>query len=311
MKKPLMPGQVLGEYGLAIALIALTGIGAFLFLGSTARDSIFGMTSGMSYEQANTQPPTQTEQINQGTIGQETALVSNLPGTAANNGDATLNVTFRLDNGQTITLPNYPNNLQQAVETNGTNGATELLANQLSLITSQLSQTDSLDPEQVNKLANLANQGHRIANIQGAISEGIDHNIQSTSPKPLAHLHFDYDQKSVYQGEMANLIGDHILDGKMNEGVEIQKMKQLLDNAQTSGALADPNLNNVVSALVADIALLGNQTKASMDEANQKKQIPDNFKALVAAKLTNKKSGQICQSGGGMDVGISCAKNRQ
>lgn len=83
----------------------------------------------------------------------------------------TLNLT--LDNGKTLSLEGYPDNIQLLVETNGVNGTTEVLLAQLNQLIQQLEEGQLISPEEIAILKEMSNKGHQIGNQQKIIEGSV------------------------------------------------------------------------------------------------------------------------------------------
>ncbi len=173
--KKTLKGQSLSEYLLLATLIAIVSIGGLSVLANTAANSlpnllecIFdGACENKTNNNGNSPSPTGTAIEVSGGAGQGTHLPRPAPNTS--------HVSFTLSNGSQITLTNYPTDLSCMIETAGGNGTTEtLLANLEELITA-LVEAGEIDATQAGTLSDLANQGHLIAEYQGAI-EAFDAN---------------------------------------------------------------------------------------------------------------------------------------
>lgn len=78
-------------------------------------------------------------------------------------------VMVTLSNGNTLSIPNYPMNLAQSIETLGPNGTTDILADSLMAVARQLK--DSIPEDEFNQLKALSEQGHRMAALQGLLEQ--------------------------------------------------------------------------------------------------------------------------------------------
>lgn len=297
LKIPKFQGQGLGEYSLTIALIAVAGISALLLFGNNLQGIITGYAEQMSSKPAMTQNPTDTTFI--ANAGASPSASQTASQTSSEMDNTTTGLSIKLANGKTLSLPDYPNSIQSDVETNGANGTTELLASQLSLLSSQLLASGDITEEQSNQLHALANQGHAIAAIESTIATVILANNNASNPQNIDTLKFPHNGKDYTSGGIANLIGQpKDSNNQPIDGMEIKKLKQLLSNAKNTGALNDPNVEQLVMSLTGNITDIANKTEMAIDASHLKQRLPDKHNFIIAAHTTRGNSNTICKAGG-------------
>lgn len=126
--------QAASEYALALALVALVGIGGLAVFGPSLLQALGLMGTSVA---------------GTGTIASKAPTAGPLPASTTT-GTSTLAIT--LSDGSTIAVPNYPTSQAQLVDTMGTNGATDLYIAALRDLADQLVLSGELTPEQAGYL---------------------------------------------------------------------------------------------------------------------------------------------------------------
>lgn len=213
----------------------------------------------------------------------------------------TTDLTLTLENGESVVLGNYPNDIAAAIVTLGTNGTTMLLCKTLQLLAERLREKGVISPHSEGALINLAQQGHEIGQMEQFMEENLK-NAKSLS---------DLANKAVtYKGERyANLsrMSEHMDIGSDGESVVIGKMTELYHQAEKEGALREASVKAVVSELVNNIKvvsdLLAKNTKSAL------KNDKSTFQAIeknIASTLSHRYSTGICTVAQGRDTGVQC-----
>jgi hypothetical protein len=210
--------------------------------------------------------------------------------------------------------------LADKIQTTGANGATELLANQLAAAAQLLLQQGKIDQAQYNILMELANQGHRMAQIQSLLDSGLK--AANGDVAAFASTTYVLDGKTYTSGDLASLIGfttyipDSFYTGSPldiaptdpNVQQESGKLLSLYNQALTSGALSDPAALATVNSAVAQIADLGELTENTVQTG-----IHTTGAVLTANTLSNldqsthMTSAEICVAGDFQDNGVLCS----
>ncbi len=319
-------GQSLAEYTLIAFILLGAAIPVVNILGSnvtTALQAILnGMTNNMTVvEVSPTASPTQSTT----TTAQATAPIEPVADplatapvttTASSPSGPTATLQMRLQNGSVIELSKYPTNISQYVETTGTNGATLVLLAQLDTIIAELSKDPNASPQQLAYLQTLANQGHRIAQIEGLLENTMN---SATSVNELRSTRINFDGTSYRVSDLSYLIGWHGGAGEQsyptdvynpldaaNTGTELGAFINLYHQAAAAGVLNDPAINSVVTELSNEISYLTEVVEYSVWSTINTTRDLEGFGALEVSSITNFDSSQICYSGGSSDTGTYC-----
>lgn len=313
-------GQGLAEYALIAFVVLVASIPLVNIVGSgveTALGQIFqGMNNSViaqaqagqvvnpdgTYGTPTTPSPTGTNQPT------PTGSPSTPP-PPGNPGD----MTVTLKDGTVLALKNYLPDMKSTVETSGTNGATLEILAQLDSMIAQLQQQPNADPAQISRLQALANQGHKLAEIEAAIAKAY---TEVGSLNDLANWTTTI-QGQTYTGEqLTQVVGFWNPTGTMGDSPqdlseplntqwaqgETATFINLYNDALASGALSDPAINAFVTDAASKISYLTEATEhgaiISPDEAS--------LAANMASNMTDTHSGNICAAGGGSDSGVHC-----
>ncbi|MBY0402441.1 MAG: hypothetical protein K2X66_00955 [Cyanobacteria bacterium] len=205
---------------------------------------------------------------------------------------------FTLSDGTQLQLSQFPNNLQQSVESVGANGTTDLLTNSLKELAQKLLDAGKIDASQAQDLITLANRGHTLGNLQGQVEEAVEKAIASKGS--FKDQLIEYKDLKLSPGSFASLLGvtandpqyeksgvgvhlreltpedrqfnlqfynsTYILTGTSNYvGEDRYAFFQQLQKTAKSGALNDENVKNLVKSLSANIDYLTQVTGTATD----------------------------------------------
>jgi polyhydroxyalkanoate synthesis regulator phasin len=279
-EKPLfLLGHSTVEYALPLAIIGLV-----VFLGVGAMTPIFSGFVGKSLGQRSNQaslPNNRTIEVRKwgaNPLGQP--------------------AVFTLSDGTQIQLSQFPNNLQQSVESVGVNGTTDLLANSLKELAQKLLESGKIDASQAQDLITLANRGHILGKLQGQVEEAVEKAIASKGS--FKDQLIEYKDLKLPPGSFASLLGVTANDPQyeisgvgahlreltpedrqfntqfynstynLNEGSNFvgedrYAFFQQLQKTAQSGALNDENVKNLVKSLSANIDYLTQVTGTATD----------------------------------------------
>ncbi|MDF3055508.1 MAG: hypothetical protein K0Q74_1415 [Gammaproteobacteria bacterium] len=280
------PGQALSEYCLIGALIAVTSITALTMLGSNLSLSIDSMLSA---------PPKVSKEANP-------SLAPNSSDTGFLNPGPSNGITIILQSGRTLHLDNYPMNVAKSVQTAGVNGATRIMADNIISIAHQLVQSGEISPVQESQLISLANQAHTLAEIEKMAESTLQKNLDKTT---LMTTSVTFNNTTyTHIGDLVNEIG--ILDDFQTAGGQLANFNTLLAQINSSGAIADPVLNQLVNGLASNVQNLADQTENTFWDVTNNGLSPSAFSSTVASKTTTEDAASICTTGQGTDNGISC-----
>lgn len=296
-----MTGNTLAEYGLSLGLILVALLSSGVLLGApkdllaffAGTTNAMKNTSGLQVQSLGSLPAGTTVPGGSSTSASPTSGVPvSASGTSA--GPNNINVTITLSSGQQVQLT-MPNNLGQPVETSGANGTTTLLLSALEQLAQDMQAAGAINAVQASSLKDLANQGHRIAEIERTIEDfaaGLGPGDQMGS----ASIMFEW------MGYNKDILAREVSSG----GSEMRHFKQLYQDAVDQGALNDPAAKAVVEQLVSYIELLGNAFYDATFWADNAKELNERTAGTVSQK-TDLSSSSICATGGGTDSGIQCS----
>jgi hypothetical protein len=209
--------------------------------------------------------------------------------------------------------------LTSKLQTTGANGSTEVLANQIAAAAAQMLAEGKIDETQYNTLMDLANQGHKMAEIQGMISDAI--RFSNGDISAFQSMTFVMDGKTYTARELGQMIG---FDGPApadfasssvlsmstggTTGSAVSSFINLYNQAVASGALSDPMARSTVDSAATQIASLGELTEDITWNVAQNQMPPDNtnITILTSATTTQMDSSKICAAGDFQDDGTMC-----
>jgi|GEM_PF-1048720 len=211
--------------------------------------------------------------------------------------------------------------LADKIQTTGANGATELLANQLTAAAELLLQQGKIDASQYDILMQLANQGHRIAAIQDLISNALATANGDVNVFNNMTLYFDGGTYTATQ--LSQMIGTEAypevltntnilsLDASDTSLVdpELAKFITLYNQALSSGALSDPTALSTVTSASQQIGNMGESVEDTVWNVSINAVSPDTaaVTTAVATRTTDMNSSAICAAGSFDDSGVLCS----
>lgn len=252
-------GQQLGEYALALALIAVALITACTFFGASASDAIGSMVAGM-----NQSPPGKVTGPDPGHL----TLQSTGNGTSAS-------IVAISDNGSLMT---YANSLTSAIETSGANGTTTEILSLLDSYINQSLASGTLSPEQASYLTALSKQGYELANIEAVIEDMIKNNPKALG-QPYTHNGVTYPSGVA----LAMQIGFDPVQ-KTNDA-EVGHFVELYNQALKHGALNDPEAKNIVMTLSNQIINIANGVEGAAVQIHDGIEPASNYNPTLIAGL--------------------------
>lgn len=288
-------GQALAEYGLAGGCVLVVSIVALNQIGSFLNTSFSGLMSNKAGAYKVAGAATGSES----TTSAETNIIVK----------PSITPQSILDTNST---PMSPTTLINSVVTTGANGTTNILADRLGTEASLLLAEGKIDQNQYNTLFALANQGHKLAQIEGLIQQLTQSSTNSTQLNSQTVL---LDGKSVTVADLNALIGykdnywgitANPLNSNIPTGPELHSFISLYQSALSNGSLSDPATRQVVAQLSEDIATINEGVTEGLDTIYRNGASPSQISANIADRVTDMKSSQICNSGGGVDFGVQC-----
>lgn len=322
-------GQGLTEYSLIIALVITVSIIGLLSLGGGVKG--VGTDFGHSLKLRHTNP-LQTAHTTSGvSTAQSYTIYDSLS-------------PIPLDPNNLI-HPIRSNNISHLVQTIGANGATDFLASTISAYVQQLLNHGELTEAQAHILQQLANEGHRLAKAQEAMSaistphptnftfEGQQYSTEEVLGNLTWH-EYDSTSGSKFQQEISTVL---VTNPKTQDSLA-QRFRDLYQQALNSGALDDPSVKTKISYMAVEIANLtkfsalytglhsqpNSGAEAIADRFGYMMSIPSQDSSEVQEYLQNdpppsaasneaydishRNSGVICREGEGRDNGRSCSR---
>lgn len=295
-------GNIIAEYGLAATCILATAIVGFQMLGGNLDSRLSGLEGDMkaNIKIAETY---ETRRKNFGSV-------------------PVGKMVLHLKNGKTVTLDNYPIDIQSAVVTAGVNGSTNALANTLIELVNKLREAGEISEAEAQMLLQLANQGHRMASIEGIIAQA----VRDTSSNTVLSTQWHFDGKNYSMVELNGLLGWPDVSG-MNDpkfsindadgaAPETQTFIRLRDAYFNTAVNVDPAIKTIVEQLTSNILVLSEATQGNLynlasNDLSSTKFDQDNSNAVngydqTASEESHRDSATLCQVGNNRDNGIHC-----
>jgi Flp pilus assembly pilin Flp len=215
--------------------------------------------------------------------------------------------------------------LVKSVETLGTNGTSALLAGDLVQYGKQLLDAHGITQENYNAIVELANQGHRIAQIEALIDEHIASSYQHSEDKTIA-----WDGGLYSLGDLANMVGwnndlniydptSFNIAAQAGINPETDKFLTLQTQVLSSLESLQPDAKSAIFELGNGILLLSETTQGNTyDIILGKRPLSERSGDLVnavahylesntaIATQTDDNAAGICTTGNAQDSGQSC-----
>jgi len=303
MKKVQSKGQSLSEYGLVAVLVGVASISALVLLGGSLQNAMQNLWP---------QPVLTTAPV---ISAVSNGTNSKSPDSGAASG--THSVAITLESGKVITLPAYPNNLAQMVETLGANGTTAIMSDNLKLLAEEMLAAGEIDEAQYNSLVLLANKGHEIGRIErdleGIISESTTYAGLMSGLKAHPEL-FNAKNTSILIG-FDNPLGGVVtgsLDSMDNLNAKgfTQEFLLAYQEVARNGSLEDPVIKLVVDQLSADISSLSDSMEHETNKVLHQlggSYDPNQVLTRIVSDMTHQDAVGICATGNGQDTGVQCS----
>jgi Flp pilus assembly pilin Flp len=287
-------GVAILEYGLIAATILTVSITALSILGRNLDSSLNLFGNSLKQQQVV------NLQVAQLTSAQTPSTTTPLLNPVMHSAGSTT-MTLTLQNGTTINLPGYPEDLSKTILTVGANGTTEILLAQLNRLIQELVDKGEIYPEQASSLSVLANHGHEIAEREKFIENYLAQH-KDASELPLVPV--------VYNGETYPDIRDlaaslDIMATGKQKGAQLALSKEL-DKAIASGALKDPAIKALVELLVGNISSIADTVSNATGSCADSRITPDEVIDYMASKQSHHNSTRICDTGNGQDNSVYC-----
>jgi len=208
--------------------------------------------------------------------------------------------------------------LAQKLQTTGANGATEILADQLAATAALLLAQGQITQSQYDILMQLANQGHKMAQIETMVNQAVQ--MANGDYTAFSNMKFTFDGQTYTAPELSGLLGFNgptpyyfANNGTLNSAVantadpELATFLSLYNQALSSGALSNPLALSTVNSAASQIAALGELTESVSPEM-QRGDITTAADAasLQVSQATQMNSSQICTAGNFQDNGVLC-----
>jgi len=208
--------------------------------------------------------------------------------------------------------------LAQKLQTTGANGATEILADQLAATAALLLAQGQITQSQYDILMQLANQGHKMAQIESLVAQAVQ--MANGDPTAYANMTFTIDGQTYTANQLTDMLGykgptpyyftgNSTLDPAVASSAdpELATFLSLYNQALSSGALSNPLALSTVSSAASQIAMLGEMTESVSPEiANGTAATSASITALEASQASQMNSSQICTAGNFQDNGVLC-----
>lgn len=295
-------GQALTEYGLiggtvfAIVLVSLSP------LGHNIADLFSSMVSPPP---KNLDLPNSGSGINVTVIGENGSDSPDNTGSIGGQGNDS-------DSGGSGVTQNIPKDLPGYIQVAGANGTTELFADQIRSVADQLLASGKITQEQANKYYDLANQGNRIASMEKLIEDAMAHGTKTVTFEGKTYTPFELSRKVGWPDEPANYYSTPVKTAEdalnRSPGSRSETMQSFLssyEQLKNSGAMNDPNIKNLVSALSAKISYLSEIIESNVSDQHWG-DTKTSLKSYMASQTSYWNSSQICGIGGGKTAHVRC-----
>jgi hypothetical protein len=236
-------------------------------------------------------------------------------------------ISITLANGKVISIPNVPINPSQAIETVGGSGYSAALATSLIELAKALEESGELSSAQASDLINLANQGFVVAGMMQTVEDAFKQT--GYDAKAFRDQQMTFNGKTYTGGELnaiirSNTIGysiEHNTDPayalglvtpdttNYANGQAITELVALWETARANGAMSNPGVLKLVSALTQNIAASSSTLEASINQDfNNPNYVlsQSDINNKVASTLAASSSTQICTVGSGSSNGMTC-----
>ncbi len=300
-------GQVATESFLLYSLIGVTAIGGLTLLGNDLsnahEDTANQITNAKGLYKLLDVKDKSTTATNPDTSSETTP-------------SSTGNVQIVTANGTTINLEGYSPLFSESIETTGANGTTLSLYSSLMNIAQELESAGEVDATQANLLRDLANQGHRLAEIEGLIETAAQ---QASSVFDYNSVDIPFDGQTYKTFELEALLGwsangsatpENIASNSLNAtgaSPETATFIALYESVLASGALDDPAVMDIVTGLSGEIAYLTELTEHASALVGREEKPLSEFNSTMVSETTHYDSELICNEGDGAeDTGVSC-----
>lgn len=198
---PTRSGQSLSEYGMIFGLVVVVVIAAVVNLGSQNMAVLDESNRQLFEKQAD----------GQSQMGHMEALLST---------QNTNYISLTLSDGSSIELQHYPNNIPDSIQTASTDGTTTQLSLTIRDIGRSLLDQGKITQDEYNQFQGLANQGHRLARLEGLIEDAAK-SVQTKAEFNQLKLNFEG-----YVGSPAELT--LLLGGGVNDSAILPPDKLIL-----------------------------------------------------------------------------------
>lgn len=181
--------------------------------------------------------------------------------------------SVKTDDGRTINTTAPLSTGQAPTQTAGTSGNTAEISKALQNLSAKAVREDKMTDEQAANLDALSKQVLKMAEIQKAIEAAMV--LVGDHTEALLTMQVQFEKKSYTVAELADMIGwKENKSGEGNplrpdanaNGPELNKLKELYQQAEENGALKDPAVQDLVSKLTDKVAKLSNISKEAQKE---------------------------------------------
>jgi hypothetical protein len=303
-------GQGLSEYGLIAGALLLLVLPAMLLFGNSLSGLLQDWNSHLALKTAKLKPGLFASQPDSSpVVGSHTAQ-SPLPASASH----TKTLTLTTSKGNIIHINHYPASYKESVNTIGANGTTDYLANTLARLAEELKRSGESDETGYNDLLKLANQGHRIAQIEKLVEEAA---AAAKTGKEFLNKTVYLDGKAMIVDDLEDMIGfrttrtdpTHVSDPlsyPFPKG-ETQKFINLYNSYLKSNPDMDPAIRALIGDLSKQIAYLSEVSNCAQVAVYLGEMAPQEFQDKIVSDTTHMDSSHICKTGGNQDNGVKCS----
>lgn len=308
-------GNAIAEYGLIGMSVAVVCLGGLMSIGNGLNANLDGFQKSLAFT------PTKV-----------TPAVAAAPAIAASVPLATKTPVLALKPQANLATTGTTKQTLEALQVSGANGATELLANTLTLRADTLLASGEITQEQANLLYDLANEGHTLAESQALFENAIQTGQSTVVFGNKKYKLMDY---GFLLGFKKKTTSEE--NWELNPAIASPLLQPFAAQYQIvtqSDMFQNPTVKEQVGSLVIQIGALSDSIGWSVQDVFQRETSPvSDFNSVVithflenmegapfgmalntsgkkaiksASSLTNNNAVGICQAGSGKDSGTVC-----
>jgi len=205
-----------------------------------------------------------------------------------------------------------PQNLPAFIQVAGANGTTALFSNQFRNMGEHMLAKGEITEEQANYFYELANQGNRIATIEKLIEDAMKNGRDTVLFEGRTYTPYELssrvgwpEEPSSYYTMRIDTANDAMNRAPDNRSETMQTFLSSYQKLEQSGGLNNPTIQKNVSALSAKISYLSEMVQANVSDQYWGVTTTP-LDSYIASHTSYWSASQICDTGKGKTVGITC-----